>query len=314
MSWKKGNQLFEWNQFPGLSGYSHASVPFALSQGNGEFLVYFGVRDQKGHSLPFCIKVTIENDSFSIVGDPIGPLMGLGNQGTFDDTGVLPTCIVKHNEEFWMYYIGWTPQSTVPYQLSIGLAISQDGIHFERYSNGPIMTKSQEEPYFLTAPFVSKDGDDWEMHYVSCTAWHALNGRTEPQYSIKRAKSVDGINWEIENKILLEYDNMSEAFGRPSLLRLPDGEKLLFFCYRKLNGYRNEASSGYRTAYAVWDESEQSWMKNYNDVMPLGLPGQWDEVMACYAHVFEYSGKYWMLYNGNDFGKSGFGYAQWIVK
>ena len=35
----------------------------------------------------------------------------------------------------------------------------------------------------------------------------------------------------------------------------------------------------------------------------------WDSVMVTYAHVYEHKGKTHMIYNGNGFGKSGFGYA-----
>ncbi len=311
MSWIKGNQIFDWQSFSHIAGYTHASVPFAVPQGDGNFLIYFAVRDEKGYSLPFCIRARVEDDKMSVIGDPIGPLMSLGKMGTFDDTGVLPTCIVNNDGEYWMYYIGWTPQSTVPYQLSIGLAISKDGIHFERYSEAPLMSKSLGEAYFLTAPYVIKNVNEWVMYYVSCTGWHMLEGRKEPQYSVKKATSKDGINWRKEDKLLLEYDEVSEAFGRPSIVGLPSGELVLFFCYRKLLGYRNDSKTGYRITHAVWDESEQKWLKRYDESMPLGPPGSWDELMACYGHVFEYLGSYWLLYNGNDFGKAGFGYAQW---
>jgi hypothetical protein len=35
----------------------------------------------------------------------------------------------------------------------------------------------------------------------------------------------------------------------------------------------------------------------------------WDNQMQCYAYVFEFGDKLWMLYNGNDYGASGLGLA-----
>lgn len=35
----------------------------------------------------------------------------------------------------------------------------------------------------------------------------------------------------------------------------------------------------------------------------------WDSQMVTYAHVYEHEGSKYMIYNGNGFGKSGFGYA-----
>lgn len=314
MSWKKGKQLFHWENFRQNISYSHASVPFALHLEGDNFIIYFGARNDKGHSVPFCIKAQICNGQVLMKGEPIGPLMNVGDLGTFDDSGVMPTCVVKHDGAYWMYYIGWNPEVTVSYRLSIGLAISQDGIHFERYSSAPLMDRSLEEVYFNTAPYVLKGEQGWEMYYVSCTSWEVLEGKTEPQYTVKRAFSDDGIHWHRENKILLDYDNLGEAFGRPCLMNLSVAEKFLFFSYRKLSGYRNVVGNAYQTAYAQWDDKLKIWQKKYEDTLPLGQQGEWDAQMACYGHLFKHQGIYWMLYNGNDFGKSGFGYAQWIAE
>ena len=35
----------------------------------------------------------------------------------------------------------------------------------------------------------------------------------------------------------------------------------------------------------------------------------WDSEMICYPKVFEHQGKLYLLYNGNGYGKSGFGLA-----
>ena len=35
----------------------------------------------------------------------------------------------------------------------------------------------------------------------------------------------------------------------------------------------------------------------------------WDSEMICYPYVFEHKDDLYMLYNGNDYGKTGFGLA-----
>ena len=35
----------------------------------------------------------------------------------------------------------------------------------------------------------------------------------------------------------------------------------------------------------------------------------WDSEMICYPFVFDHKGERYMLYNGNDYGKTGFGLA-----
>ena len=41
------------------------------------------------------------------------------------------------------------------------------------------------------------------------------------------------------------------------------------------------------------------------DVSPEG----WDSEMICYPYIFEHRGLLYMLYNGNGYGKTGFGLA-----
>ena len=41
------------------------------------------------------------------------------------------------------------------------------------------------------------------------------------------------------------------------------------------------------------------------DVSPAG----WDSEMQCYPHVFKCDDNVYMLYNGNEFGRYGFGLA-----
>jgi hypothetical protein len=38
-------------------------------------------------------------------------------------------------------------------------------------------------------------------------------------------------------------------------------------------------------------------------------PGSWDSEMTCYPCVFEHLGRHYLLYNGNDYGRDGFGIA-----
>ena len=49
--------------------------------------------------------------------------------------------------------------------------------------------------------------------------------------------------------------------------------------------------------------------------MNFGISSEgWDSIMVAYPYVIRFNDKYWMFYNGNGFGKSGFGYAEEIPK
>ena len=64
------------------------------------------------------------------------PILELGKPGTFDEHGIMPSCIVKNGDELYLYYSGWQQSIGVPYNNYTGLAISKDnGKTFKKYSS-----------------------------------------------------------------------------------------------------------------------------------------------------------------------------------
>ena len=308
--WKKKDIIFKVDDFHNEFIKSHASIPFAYHLKEDFFRIYFSSRNEKGKSFPYYIESIIRDGNIELVGDVIGPLLKLGKLGSFDDSGIMPSCLVKENEQLYMYYIGWNPQVSVSYRLSIGLAISNDnGLTFTRYSEGPICDRSISEPYFNTAPFVILENKKWKMWYISCTGWKMINNYPEPSYHVKYAESKDGINWKREGVICLDYDENAKAIGRPSVIK-HNGEYNMYFSYRNTDQYRVSSLDGYKIGLAVSSDGV-IWDKTYDNTGIMLSDTGWDSKMMEYCHVFEHDGIMYMLYNGNDFGKEGFGYAIW---
>lgn len=306
--WDKKGLLFKVAENISESLKSHASIPFCLHLTENHFRVFFSSRNSQGKSLPYYIDAIIHNDQIILIGKPIGPLFDLGKIGTFDDSGIMPSSIVKYKNKLYMYYIGWNPLVTVSYRLSIGLAISSDsGQTFTRFSKGPICDRSIEEPYFSTAPYVIKEGDIWRMWYISCTKWQIIKNYPEPSYHVKYAESLDGIHWKREGKVCIDYDEKAKAIGRPCILKKRD-LYYMYFSYRDITDYRTKPGKGYQIGLAI-SKDGLHWNKKYDETgINLSTSG-WDNIMIEYCHVFEHEGIFYMLYNGNDFGKEGFGYA-----
>ncbi len=306
--WTKKGLVFHLKDFKSKNIKSHASIPFALKISNNVFLIFYSSRNLKGQSIPYSVRATINNGEIKIHLDTIQKIMDLGDLGTFDDSGVMPSCVIRNNEYLYMYYIGWNPQVTVSYRLSIGLAISKDkGKTFERISKGPILDRDMEEPFFNTAPFVLKLGDKWKMWYISCTEWNIINGHPEPKYLIKSANSKDGIIWNRDNLISIDYDEKAEAIGRPCILKHQNHYEM-YFSYRKIKDYRTVIGNGYQIAKAISSDLI-IWEKKYENPGLELSKHEWDSEMMEYCHVFNHEGIDYMLYNGNNFGLDGFGYA-----
>jgi hypothetical protein len=220
----------------------------------------------------------------------------------------MPSSIVEKDKLKYLFYIGWNPQVTVSYRLSIGLAISEDGgVSFKKYSLGPICDRDKDEPYFNTAPFVICDNGVWKMWYVSCTGWKNINDWPEPFYLIRYAESSDAINWERKKVECIGYDEFTHAIGKPCVFKEQDKYKM-FYSYRNSVNYRTDSNMSYRFGYAesfdgvVWERMDHKIDIKSNC-------GAWEDVMQEYCSTYIFNGKRYLVYNGNGFGSTGFGYA-----
>ena len=72
--------------------------------------------------------------------------------------------------------------------------------------------------------------------------------------------------------------------------------------------FRTNPDRGYRIGHA-WSDDLAHWTRNDENPALKGTPGEWDSDMMCYPHVLRCDGTTDLLYNGNEFGRAGFGLA-----
>lgn len=306
MHWQKKGLIFKTDHHQDWM-VSHATLPIADIVNDERLRIYFGVRDRQGRSQTTFLEVNAENPQ-QIVYLHDKPILSLGNLGTFDDNGIMPSWLVNYGQEKYLYYIGWNPQVTVSYRLSIGLAISTDGgISFEKYSEGPICDRDLNEIYFNTAPCVIIEDGIWRMWYISCTGWQMIQQYPEPSYHVKYAESSDGIHWHKTGQVCIDYDEFTKAIGRPCVF-FDSGLYKMFYSFRSTDSYRTNPEQSYRIGYAESLDGID-WTRKDNEVGLARSEDGWDAEMMEYCHIVLYKNSTYLFYNGNGFGKSGFGYA-----
>jgi hypothetical protein len=65
----------------------------------------------------------------------------------------------------------------------------------------------------------------------------------------------------------------------------------------------------YRIGYA---ESEDGVHWERREEVVVGSRDDWDREMQAYPAVFDHLGARYLLYNGNDYGRTGIGWASWV--
>ncbi len=313
MAWIKRGLIFTTSpdHMQGEWMVSHASVPTALAIGEDRIRIYFAARDTKGRSRPSFFEVNARNPK-QVLYCHDRPIMPLGDIGTFDDNGIMPGSILEFDGKHYLYYVGWNMGVSVPYRNAVGLAISEDGGRsFAKPYPGAVVDRNLREPYFTLSPCVLREGHCWHMWYGSVTGFSEPQtpaGKPEPVYVIKYAHSENGIDWERPNLMCIPPLDPLESNARPTVLKTDDGYRM-WFCYRAAANFRDGAGS-YRIGYAESNDALHWHRDDSRAGITLSADG-WDSKMLAYPSVIRAAGRTYLFYNGNGFGLSGIGYAEW---
>ena len=276
---------------------SHCANPYPEHLHGDVYRIYFSCRDAENRSsISYLVFDVIK---YEIIEKPSVQVLGPGELGTFDDSGCSIGCIVKMpDNKKYLYYMGWCLSVTVPWRNMNGLAIcDNENNEYVKYSRGPIMGLTDTDPFTLSYPAIVKVGNVYKMWYGSNLKW----GKTKESMNhvVKYAESFDGIHWTTTGQICIEGKDESEyAFARFSVVF--EGN-----IYKMWYSYRG---SLYRIGYAE-SIAGITWERK-DDRVGIDVSSEgWDSQMIEYPAIFDHKGKRYMLYCGNDFGKTGFGMA-----
>lgn len=230
------------------------------------------------------------------------PVLDIGEPGTFDDCGVIPSCIVPVGDKKYMYYVGVQRLEKAPYLYMAGLAISEDGLHYKKLKKTPILERTDDELFLRSATTIIEDNGVLRMWYVASLGWWDMNGKMQPTYVVRHAESKDGINWTATGHTCIDFKDEHEyGFGRPWVIKENDMYRMWYSIRSRKEPYR----IGYAESKDGFD-----WNRIDNEQGLERSPSGWDSEMICYPCVADVGGRRVMFYNGNQHGRDGFGYAQ----
>lgn len=279
-------------------------IPVAEHMGGDHYRIHFSPRDIKNRGHGAILEIDM-NHPTKVVRLHDKPTIEPGELGCFDDSGALPNALVKINERTLLYYTGINLGVTVKIRNSIGLAEwDKKAQRFERLYNGPIIDRTKDFPHFVATPEVMHDGEKFRAWFTSCVKWEDTKEYGAKHfYHLEYAESKDGITFKRDGHTAIGFDNPHEyAMGVPRVMRDIDCWRM-WFCSRATTDVPT-----YRMRYAESHDGRNWVRKPMQPGLDVSSQG-WDSTMVCYPFVFDHGGKRYMLYNGNDYGKTGFGIA-----
>lgn len=298
MKWEKINRIY----CPSVEdGYTHAMFPVVdvLDAGKGNIRIYYTHRDETNYGFPTYMDASIVDDKFSMIYNNNAPLLKRAALGNFDDSGVNITSIVKTDGKKRFYYYGWNLGVTVPFRNSIGVAEAvEGGEDLERLYPGPIMERSREFPNFCATPFVLKEGAMFKMWFAFADPWILIDGKPAVACHVGYAESENGLDWKRETVPAVGNKDSDHVVSTPFVIK-EDGVYKMWYSYR---------GKKYRIGYA--ESNNGKTFTRMDEEVGIGVSKDgWDSDMVCYPCVFDLQGKRYMIYCGNEYGKTGFGLA-----
>jgi predicted GH43/DUF377 family glycosyl hydrolase len=280
----------------------YALPPTPLALDDDVIRIYVGFCDDDTVGRLGYVDVAAD-DPGEVLGVAEEPLLDIGEPGLFDDSGVVPTCALRVGDDVLLYYVGFQRGTRVPYFQFAGLAISRDGgSSFEKVQRTPVIDRSDAETMHRTSTFVRHEGDRFRMWYVAGDAWTQVGEKLLPIYNIRTVTSPDGVSWQPEGTVCIDFDDPDEhAFGRPWIIRRPDGWRMLYSVRTR--------TKDYRLGLAVSEDGER-WERRDHEVGIDVSPEGWDSELIAYGSVVEHGDRAYLFYNGNARGASGFGWAE----
>ena len=197
----------------------HPSLPYLLIL----LLAFFAAC---GPSIPTQVG-TADRGPLKFVAYEGNPILGPGKPGDWDELVVLIPSALRHENVFYLFYSGWQKNG----QVSIGLATSEDGFHFTKYSGNPILNPRNKgfDSYSVGAPVFIRVDSAWLMYYNS-----AETAIYEPGPYVGRATATELKGpWERMDEPVLARGHRSEWDGGyvipTSILKKEDGTFMLYY-------------------------------------------------------------------------------------
>ncbi len=209
------------------------------------------------------------------------PVLPRGAPGEWDAVDALNPSVVLHGGIFYNLYSGYDGRT-----WHTGLAVSHDGIHWEK--RGKVL---------------SPDPDTWEGDYIAANGHLGMAGgefyywyQAGDPPRIGLARSRDAFKWEKLPEPVLGVGPRGawdeRGVGDPYVVEV--GSRFYLYYLGQDRARRQ------RLGVAVSEDGVR-WRKlRSNPVLELGPPGAFDEAGLGEPAVWAFGGRYWMLYTGRD--------------
>jgi predicted GH43/DUF377 family glycosyl hydrolase len=303
---------------PPLPGSPHESTrcmnPFVLRVGSHYRLYYSGGDDQGRQRI--CLAIADVDRPTAFVRQ--GPILDLGAPGAFDARWCVLPCVHRFGDRWHMYYSGHEGTDLGLQSFpGIGLAISDDGVHFKRHSEKPVVTGDQTREFPANRGVAGggtiledrrADGRiRYRMYYTLATGTKNKDVRIDQEKHCAVCHSDDGIVWTDHRLIMSrrrDVGNEDIAVAAPFVIREGARYRMIYCGIGTRWGYYSMSEAVSDDGY-VWERGPG----DSNLVLTPDAASAWEAQMVEYPCLIQEPGRLRLFYCGNGYGATGIGMA-----
>jgi len=251
------------------------------------------------------------------VGEPTrftqhGVVVDIGAPGSFNGRWCVLPNVIQVNGKWHLYFSGHEGTNHGLQSFpGIGLAISDDGYHFEQYTDEPVVTGDQVAAYPLNRGIaggsVIRVGAEYRMYYTLAVGTPNPDVRIDQRKYCAVCHSADGLRWT-DHRIVMsprpEVPSEDIAVATPLVRQEDDGFHMLYSGIGSRWGSYSIAEATSRDGYD-WQRSAGG----VGVVLAPGEPESWESGMVEYPSLLPEGNGFRLYYCGNGYGATGIGTA-----
>jgi predicted GH43/DUF377 family glycosyl hydrolase len=274
-----------------------------------ELRLYYAGGDREGHRRICLATAPVEAPTRFT---QHGVIVDLGAPGSFNAHWCVLPNVIQINGKWHLYFSGHegTKHGLQSFP-GIGLAISDDGCHFEIYSDAPVVTGDQTAEYprnrGIAGGSVIAVGSIYRMYYTLAVGTPDADVRVDQRKYCAVCHSTDGLRWT-DHRIVMSP--RPEAPSEDIAVATP--------VVRQHGGDFHMLYSGIGTRWGAYSIAEATSRDGYDwqrpdggvgVVLAPGEAGSWESGMVEYPSLLPEGDRFRLYYCGNGYGATGIGTA-----
>jgi len=295
MPWVKLGQIFSEKDLP-QKNLSHSSNPTPVFITENIIRIFYSARDLMNRSSIYAFDFDIL--CMKIVKSYEQCFLKFGNSKTYYRSGISLGGFYEFKKEKFILFMGWENDQKNHWRGNLGRIRLCSNCKLLVADHNPLLKIDNIDPISFSYPCILPYKNKLYMWYGSTKTWDGPNN--EMIHIINYAVSNDGTNWEKKGQALPFKPGSYQAFSRPSVIKDKQNNLLMMFSYRPGNEVKYNIGG-------AKSENGEDWNLELSNLSLKVSKDGWDSEMVEYPHLFEWRNDIYMLYNGNDFGKSGIG-------